>query len=88
MSTWVIYWWVKTGGPKKYGKDIVTIDGDELTEFAADNILSYHAEGGHGGDLPDMPNFRAIYPNADFCEDFGVSRIQQAENKRSKEKEQ
>ena len=77
MTKFIIYWWAKTEAPKKYGHDEVELQQDELDEWEADEFLSEIAGGNiiHHSDYPDLPNFRAYYPLATFCEDFGVRKV-------------
>lgn len=76
-TTWKIYWWAKVGGkPKKYGSDVITIDGHQepdaetILEQNANGVLGYH-------DAIELRNFSDYYVNADHCLDFGLVKIKQ-----------
>lgn len=82
-TTWKIYWWAKTDRPKKYGSDIVTIEGDELTEWDADEMLSNSAgEMFSSKKKYELPNFESYYTVATHCIDFGVVKVKEVKNKK------
>jgi len=78
---YTLYWWAKTGGPKKFGHDTFETT-KEIDEYNADDLLSMVA-GTLGSDTSDevleakawLKNFNAYYPLADFCVDFGVVKV-------------
>ena len=78
-STWKIYWWAKTDRPKKYGNDVVTLEGDDLTESEADDILGDAANFNKG--RVALPKFEALWNCATFCLDYGVVKVKQVKEK-------
>lgn len=81
-TTWKIYWWAKTDRPKKYGNDTIVVQSDSFDEQEAEDLLEYFANGYMPDEKhPEMKNFFGYYPDAVFCENYGLVKIKQVKEK-------